>query len=305
MKQEAIESFVYIVHHQTISAAADVLFVSQSTISHRIQMLEQELGVKLFVRDRGFKKLELTEEGKKFYPLALQWLDLNASMYQIHSCPSLGKVRIGSMDSLNQFLIAAPISQIQEELPNLQMQFVSYHSREIYNKLTSQQLDIGFAFYPVHYDITATPVFDEPVYMISLPGSIYPAGEIHPSQLKKKDEIFFPWDENLVQWNHEWWDQQQPPFVSVDSCGLLMTFMKNPANWALCPASVATSLRAQYNLEIHSFAVPPPHRISYLLRRKAHHDSPPSEGVDAFVKCFYKILARHPWRYAGAVTEDK
>ena len=298
MKQEGIESFVSIVHHQTISAAADVLFVSQSTISHRIQILEQELGVKLFIRDRGFKKLELTEEGKNFYPLAQQWLELNSSMYQVISSHSLGKVHIGSTDSMNQFLLSPLITQIQDDLPNLQMQFVTYHSREIYNKLTSRQLDIGFAFYPAHYDITAGPVFDEPYYMISLPESEYPAGEIHPSQLKKENEIFFPWDENIVQWNHEWWDEQKPPFVSVDSCGLMMAFMKDQNNWALCPASVATSLRAQYNMEIHPFVESPPHRICYLLRRKPHRHSPPAEAVESFINSFYKVLANHPWRYA-------
>lgn len=298
MKQEAIESFVYIIHHQTISAAAEALFVSQSTISHRIQVLEQELGVKLFLRDRGFKKLELTEEGKKFYPLALQWLELNSSMSHIKSASSLGKIRIGSTDSMNQFLLSSLISQIQEELPNLQMEFVTYHSKEIYNMLTSHQLDIGFAFAPAHYDIIATPVFDEPVYMISLPESNYPVGEIHPSQLNKRDEILFPWNENIVQWNNEWWDEQIPPFVSVDSCGLLLTFMKNPNSWALCPASVATSLRAQYNMKIHLFSEAPPHRICYLLQRKSQRHTAPSKAVELFVDCFNKTIKKHPWRYS-------
>lgn len=298
MKPEAIESFVYIIHHQTISAAAEALFVSQSTISHRIQVLEEELGVKLFLRDRGFKKLELTEEGKKFYPLALQWLELNSNMSHIKSASSLGKVRIGSMDSMNQFLLSPLISQIQDDLPNLQMEFVTYHSREIYNKLTSHQLDIGFAFSPAHYDIIATPVFDEPVYMISLPESSYPAGEVHPFQLNKRDQILFPWDENIIQWNNEWWDEQIPPFVRVDSCGLLMTFMKNPNNWALCPASVATSLRAQYNIKINLFSEAPPHRMCYLLQRKSQRHAAPSKAVESFVDCFYKTIKKHPWRYS-------
>lgn len=304
MKQEAIESFVYIIHHQTISAAAEALFVSQSTISHRIQILEQELGVKLFIRDRGFKKLELTEEGKKFYPLALQWLELNSSMSNIKSDATLGKIRIGSTDSMNQFLLSPLISKIQDELPNLQMEFVTYHSREIYSKLTSHQLDIGFAFFPAHYDITATPVFDEPVYMISLPESSYPAGEIHPSQLNKRDEVLFPWDENILLWNNEWWDEQIPPFVHVDSCGLMLTFMKNPNNWALCPASVATSLRAEYNIKIHLFSEAPPHRVCYLLLRKSHRPTSTSKGVELFVDHFYKAIKKHPWRYSRSYKQS-
>ena len=83
MNQEIIMSFICIVQQQTISAAAKTLLASQSTISHRIQVLEQELGVTLFDRQRGFKKMTLTEDGKRFYPLAMQWLELNSQMHQI------------------------------------------------------------------------------------------------------------------------------------------------------------------------------------------------------------------------------
>ena len=41
MNKEMIESFLTIVRLQTISAAAEAMFISQSTLSHRLQMLEQ------------------------------------------------------------------------------------------------------------------------------------------------------------------------------------------------------------------------------------------------------------------------
>ncbi len=296
MNREVIVSFIAIVQQQTISAAAKTLFVSQSTISHRIQMLEQELGIVLFERNRGFKKMELTNDGKKFYPLAMQWLDLNTQMHEIHTSSSLGRVQIGSMDSINQYLLPPIISKIREDVPDLQLEFVSYHSQEIYTRLTSQLMDIGFAFYPIRYDILATPVFSEPVYMICLPG-FYPQGEIHPSQLKKRDEVFFTWDDNISRWNHEWWDEHDPPYVKVDSCGLLKTFLSSPQRWALCPASVAFSLRESHGIDIHEFSVSPPNRVCYLLRRKHPAGSPLHRGLDAFIEAFYNIAKDNPWYY--------
>ena len=159
VNQEIIMSFICIVQQQTISAAAKTLLASQSTISHRIQVLEQELGVTLFDRQRGFKKMTLTEDGKRFYPLAMQWLELNSQMHQIHSNSSAGKVRIGSMDSMNQYLLSPIFHKIKMDIPELQMEFVSYHSQEIYSRLTSQLMDVAFAFYPIRYDIQAKPVF--------------------------------------------------------------------------------------------------------------------------------------------------
>lgn len=297
MNREMISSFILIVQQQTISSAAKSLFVSQSTISHRIQMLEQELGLKLFERQRGFKKMELTEEGRKFYPLAMQWLELSSQMHQIKSNNSLGKVRIGSMDSINQYLLPPIISKIRDDYPELQMEFVSYHSSEIYSRLTSQLMDIGFAFFPIRYDIQAKPVFNEPMYMICLPGH-YAEGPIHPSQLEKKHQVFFTWDDNITNWNNEWWPEQEPPYVKVDSCGLLTTFLTSPELWALCPASAAASLRAQYGIEIHPFIVAPPNRICYMLCRKHNHGGMGNRGIDTFIDAFYSLLKSHPWRYS-------
>ena len=296
MNREMVSSFILIVQQQTISAAAKSLFVSQSTISHRIQMLEQELGLRLFDRQRGFKRMELTEDGRKFYPLALQWLELHSQMHQIKAGNSLGKVRIGSMDSINQYLLPPIISEIKARCPELQMEFVSYHSSEIYSRLTSHLMDIGFAFYPIRYDIQAVPVFSEPMYMICLPG-YYEEGKVHPSQLEKKNQVFFTWDDNIINWNNEWWPEQEPPYVKVDSCGLLITFLTDPKLWALCPASVATSLRAQYGIEIHPFTAAPPNRICYMLSRKHPRGTSTYKGVETFTSTFNTLLKSAAWRY--------
>ena len=296
MNQEYIESFLSVVHHQTISSAAKALFVSQSTISHRIQLLEQELNITLFDRQRGFKKMELTEDGLKFHSLALQWLEVNTMMHNIRSTHYIGKLQIGSMDSINQYLLPPIISKIREDIPSLQLEFVSYHSQEIYSRISARQIHIGFAFYPVRYNIIATPVFSEPMVVVTPPGSIYPAGRLHPNQLKKSDEVFFSWDENIERWNNEWWDEHEAPYVKVDSCGLLTTFLTAPERWALCPASVATSLRTTFNAKIHEIAESPPPRTTYLLRRK-DISATAQRGLDAFLTEFNQLIQKHPWAY--------
>lgn len=298
MNHEMIESFIEIVNLKSTSAAARSLFVSQSTISHRIQMLESELGSTLFDRQRGFKRMELTEAGKRFYPLALKWLELNSQMHQINKEIPFGSIRIGSMDSINQFLLPQFYTLFRERMSNISLQFVSYHSHEIYSRLSNRLIDVGFAFYPVRYEISAIPVISEPMYMVSPPNSIYPDTPIHPSQLEKKDQILFTWDENSLHWNDEWWDENSPPFVKVDSCALLTTFLTDARRWTLCPASVATSLRAQYNVKINTFSVKPPNRVCYMLLRKGTHSGDASDIINIFVDQFNEWLTTNPWRYS-------
>ena len=48
-----IETFLVIASSKSISDAADKLFITQSTASHRLQALEMELGTSLLVRQKG------------------------------------------------------------------------------------------------------------------------------------------------------------------------------------------------------------------------------------------------------------
>ena len=51
MNYQDIKTFLTIVSSSSLSKAAEVLFVSQPALSHRLSALEEELGTKLFQRN--------------------------------------------------------------------------------------------------------------------------------------------------------------------------------------------------------------------------------------------------------------
>ena len=57
-----IQAFLTVQQTLSISRAAEQLYISQSSLSSRLQTLEQELGAPLFVRGRGRRELSLTAE---------------------------------------------------------------------------------------------------------------------------------------------------------------------------------------------------------------------------------------------------
>lgn len=63
MTQQTLLNFETLANYRNFSKAAEVLFISQSALSHSIRSLEDELGVQLFER-RGAQSL-LTEQGKE------------------------------------------------------------------------------------------------------------------------------------------------------------------------------------------------------------------------------------------------
>lgn len=57
MTEREIEAFLTIVRTGSISAAAEVLYVTQPALSRRIRALEQELGYQLFIRKKGLRNV--------------------------------------------------------------------------------------------------------------------------------------------------------------------------------------------------------------------------------------------------------
>ena len=71
-----IETFFAVLDHGTMTAAAEALFITQPTLTARIQALEAEVGAALFRRGKGQRHITLTEAGQRFLPLARRWQNL-------------------------------------------------------------------------------------------------------------------------------------------------------------------------------------------------------------------------------------
>ena len=76
MNNTDMETFWAVLEHGTLTAAAEALFITQPTLTNRIQSLEAEVGAQLFHRGKGIRHIELTEAGQRFLPLAYRWQTL-------------------------------------------------------------------------------------------------------------------------------------------------------------------------------------------------------------------------------------
>ena len=79
-----IETFFAVLDHGTMTAAAEALFITQPTLTARIQALEAEVGAALFRRGKGQRHITLTEAGQRFLPLARRWQNLLAGVSAHH-----------------------------------------------------------------------------------------------------------------------------------------------------------------------------------------------------------------------------
>jgi len=69
---EQVETFYYVTLTKSFIQTSKVLYISQPTVSARINALERELGHKLFYRNR--KIVTLTQSGEVFFHMQKKYL---------------------------------------------------------------------------------------------------------------------------------------------------------------------------------------------------------------------------------------
>jgi LysR family glycine cleavage system transcriptional activator len=69
----ALKAFEAAARHESFTRAAEELFVTQGAVSHQVKALEEELGLKLFHRER--QRLVITESGREYLAVIRDALD--------------------------------------------------------------------------------------------------------------------------------------------------------------------------------------------------------------------------------------
>src|SRR3990167_6318155 len=101
-----IEAFVQVSQHRSFSRAAEVLQLTQPSITARIQALERELGEELF--ERGGRGARPTAAGAAFLPSVerlLQTLQEGRDAVEEVRNIQLGSLRIGSALTISTYVL--------------------------------------------------------------------------------------------------------------------------------------------------------------------------------------------------------
>lgn len=145
MNIKQLETFYWIERLGSFSAAAERVFATQSTVSMRIQELEQSLGVKLF--DRSRRTARLTPKGKELVPFVEQLIELTAEMQQRITPPESlsGLVRVGVVEVIASTWLPRLLRELQERYPLVTLELEVALSFELTEKLRNGALDVIFS----------------------------------------------------------------------------------------------------------------------------------------------------------------
>ncbi len=164
MELRELKYFLAVTKEQSISKAAQALFVTQPNLSRQMQNLEREIGKQLFIR--GTKKITLTEAGRLLRKRAEEILELyNQTEAELNTpiADVSGDIYIGGGESYVMGLIAKAAHCVQKEFPNVKYHLFSGDSATISERLYKGLIDFGIFIEPVDlskYDYLRLPLTD-------------------------------------------------------------------------------------------------------------------------------------------------
>ena len=144
MDLRTLRYFTVVAEELNITHAAERLCMSQPPLSNQMKAIEEELGVKLFIR--GKRQLQLTDAGRLLLLRATQILDMSEKAQ--HEVMSLeggmsGTINLGIVEGRAPFLIARWIAGFKEEFPNVKYSMWNGSSDDVLDRLRQGLVDLA------------------------------------------------------------------------------------------------------------------------------------------------------------------
>lgn len=184
-----LKAFVAVAKYKQFSEAALQLGLTQSSVSHAVASLEEELGVKLLFRGR--RGAVLSPVGEQLLLDAEQILQLLDSMLckaQMAKGLAAGQVRLASLRSIATYVLPNLMASFRQQFPHIKITLTQYfYNAEIQAALRNGLADIGFLELPLNDDFaTYELLLDE--YVVLLP----PTSRIPENQLTWEELSRYP-----------------------------------------------------------------------------------------------------------------
>jgi DNA-binding transcriptional LysR family regulator len=254
MELRQLRYFVEIARELHYRRAADRLFISQPALSQQIRLLEEELGVELFVRSRRTiqRKVELTEAGTILLKEVQQLLRLSQqAMDATRQAGRQQPIRMGVFKTLLRSRIIDVMNLLTERIPQATVKIVELPSfLSVQQAPVENSIDLGLTILPLQYSSLEAIPFAKGTLSVLLPRQ-------HP--LAQQEQI------TLAQLQHTAWVEVSSPLnpvfdvierlceqagyrrqvvQEVNSLALLAEFVQLGKGVALIPSHFNTGLLA-------------------------------------------------------------
>lgn len=206
MELRVLRYFLTAAREENITKAAQLLHITQPTLSRQLIQLEKELGTPLF--HRSSHHIALTEDGMLFRRRAQEILELAEKARRELSGPEelSGEIAIGCGETCNMACLSDLMRSFQEQHPLVQYRIYSATADEVKERMGSGLLDIGLLMEPAdmqRYDSIPMPRRERWGALMRQDSPLARQKMVTPQDLLPYP-LLFPWREEVNQQLAAW-----------------------------------------------------------------------------------------------------
>lgn len=161
------EAFLKTIELGGLTRAAEILGYTQSGISHMLNALENECGLKLLIRDRS--GVRITSEGQQLLPyfqsISSNQHNLSMKINEIHRLES-GLVRIGTFTSVSAQWLPGMIKRFRADFPKIQFELLHGTNEENEEWVMNGRVDCAFVRIPANKQLESIFLRRDPLVAI-------------------------------------------------------------------------------------------------------------------------------------------
>lgn len=282
MDIDQLEAFLSIAKTKNFTKSATLLHVAQSTISAKIQTLEQSLGSTLFIRSN--RSVILTPAGQTFLPYAERMVSLaNESKFALHPNQQYTTTLVvGSHgSSLWAYSLLPRLTEFRKNHPEVALRLVAGAISLIAPYLLDGIVDIAVVYQPLtNPTLEVLPFYEDEMLLI---GRNVPPEPFNLQDLNKQSYIHIDQGSPFNEWFEKIAGRRFLPSLHVNNSSVLLHMLLEGNGYGFMLKSMVKPYLDKGMLAIipHDFPSPPPKRpisIAYLVSR--HNDPAVKLGLE-------------------------
>lgn len=169
MDYKQIQYIIKVAECQSMTKAADQLYISQPALSQYISKTEQEFGAKIF--NRKTNPISLTREGEEYIKTARKIVALEDNLHKTIDDMQAGKkgqLRMALTDSRATYVLPALLPKFRLLYPNIDLKPMIYRAPDLEGHVMNGDADLGFIpLYNYSKDFRHINCYDEELLVVS------------------------------------------------------------------------------------------------------------------------------------------
>jgi DNA-binding transcriptional LysR family regulator len=284
----ALSAFEAAARLGSFALAAEELCITPSALSHRIRLLEEFIGERLFVRDN--RSVTLTEFGRRYLDVVRSALrTLSDFPLPLRSAAAPLRVKLTLPPTFARYLLLPRLSAFTQQHPEIGVEiFLSVPLYDLSLSESDIEVRFGAGSYP---DLVTEKLFEEPAFAAASPAYLRQIGPLAaPADLQKAALIrsaLEPWQPWFEAAGLDW--KEPASGLRVDDLGLLLEAIRHGHGVGLTRAHFARELLASGEI-VRLFDVQlttPPHAY-YMVYEQAALQRPEVAAFAQWLKAAFQ-----------------